>query len=81
MLCSGVWEVQVEGRLRRAKQLVRQVHVDIWTEKYKKNKEKSGVSEYLKVPKIQFHSPHHDIGIWGLIFVEITNNGSTHFVC
>lgn len=31
MLCRRFWEVQVEGGLTGAEQLVRQVHVDIWT--------------------------------------------------
>lgn len=56
LLCRSFWEVQVERRLRRAKQLVWQVHVDIWTKKEQKQRA-LGEFQYLpKEPKTLFHS-------------------------
>lgn len=52
LLCRRFWEVQVEGGLTGAEQLVRQVHVDIWT----KTNWRQHLQEAANTFELQVHS-------------------------
>lgn len=72
LLCGGMWEVQVERRLTGGKQLVGQVHVDIWTTR---NKQKQRLvwcqylQQILKMPKCWIYSLCMSRS-WALFFKE-----------